>query len=118
MWRPLAPAVTHDSSNEYFSHGPENSRYMLFNFQVINKSIPAVTHFDHSSRVQHVQNPDELIHRIMTKLKESGRPPVLLNTSFNGPGVPIVETAMDAFEEANKLNINFIITDFGVFGKK
>ena len=48
-------------------------------------------------------------------MTEVGAPGVLMNTSFNGPCLPIGETAEDAFDEATKLSLGYILTDFGPF---
>jgi carbamoyltransferase len=114
-WRPFAPAVLKERAHAYFDRGPELSPYMLFNFRCTNKELPAVTHFDHTSRLQHVTAETGLLHRVLIAMETAGAPAVVLNTSFNGPGVPIVETALDAFEEANKIGLTRILTDFGLF---
>ena len=56
-----------------------------------------------------------LLYDLLLAMTAVGAPGVLLNTSFNGPGVPIVETADDAFAEATKLGLGYILTDFGLF---
>jgi carbamoyltransferase len=61
-------------------------------------SIPAVTHVDYSARVQTVdaeRNP--LLHRLLTRFHERTGCPVLINTSFNVRGEPIVCTPEDAY---------------------
>jgi predicted NodU family carbamoyl transferase len=40
---------------------------------------------------------------------------VPINTSFNGRGVPIVETAKDPFADAERMNLEVVLTDFGIF---
>jgi len=114
QWRPLAPAVLFEDSGLFFDCGPHISRHMLFNYRVTTKHLPSVTHFDHSARVQHVTEPTELFHKLLTSLKRTG-PAVILNTSFNGPGVPIVDTARDAFSEAKTLGLSYILTDYGLY---
>ena len=90
---------------------------MLFNYRSLTKALPAVTHFDHTARLQHVTPETGLLYRLMSRFAAAGGPPVLLNTSFNGPGTPIVETARDAFEEAARLGLDHILTDFGLFSR-
>lgn len=114
-WRPFAPAVLQSESAAYFDRGPAESRYMLFNYRSRTQALPAVTHFDHTSRLQHVSPETGLLHDLLLAMREAGAPGVLMNTSFNGPGVPIVETAEDAFSEAAKLGLAYILTDFGLF---
>lgn len=114
-WRPFAPAVLMERSAEYFDRGPEESRYMLFNYRCNSKRLPAITHYDHSARVQHVSPETGLLFDVLTKLEALGAPPVVLNTSFNGPGVPIVDSAEDAFAEATRLGLDHILTEHGLY---
>lgn len=114
-WRPFAPAVLQSESATYFDRGPAESRYMLFNYRSRTQSLPAVTHFDHTSRLQHVGPETGLLYDLLVAMTEAKAPGVVMNTSFNGPGVPIVETAEDAFAEATKLGLGYILTDFGLF---
>ena len=114
-WRPFAPAVLVSSGPDYFDRGPPASRHMLFTYRCITKGLPAVTHFDHSARVQHVSAETGVLNDLLLQLQNLGAPPVVLNTSFNGPGAPIVDTAEDAFAEAGKLGLRHVLTDFGLY---
>jgi carbamoyltransferase len=114
-WRPFAPAVLLEDAPRYFDRGPPESRFMLFNYRCNTKELPAITHYDHSSRVQHVSEQTGILHQLLLRLKALGAPPVVMNTSFNGPGVPIVDTAEDAFAEASKLGLQYVLTDFGLY---
>ena len=114
-WRPFAPAVLLEDSADYFDRGPAESRFMLFNYRCNTKRLPAITHYDHSARVQHVSAETGPLYALLQALKAKGAPPVVLNTSFNGPGVPIVDTAEDAFAEASRLGLPYILTDFGLY---
>lgn len=116
-WRPFAPAVLFERSGDYFDRGPEQSRYMLFNYRCNTKRLPAITHYDHSARVQHVSPETGILHDVLTALERRGAPPVVMNTSFNGPAVPIVDAAEDAFAEAARLGLNHILTDFGLYSR-
>jgi carbamoyltransferase len=114
-WRPFAPAVLHERSASWFSRGPDESRYMLFTYRCDTKRLPAITHYDHSARVQHVSPETGILYDLLRTLEAEGAPPVVLNTSFNGPGVPIVDTAEDAFAEAGRLGLKHILTDDGLY---
>jgi carbamoyltransferase len=119
-FRPFAPAVLREDVADWFELDSD-SPYMLlvadvrkdrrramteaeqalFGIDKLNISrseIPAVTHIDHSARVQTVSaatNP--LFHRLLTRFKALTGCPVLVNTSFNVRGEPIVCTPEDAF---------------------
>ena len=60
--------------------------------------IPAVTHVDYSARIQTVhKETNEKYYRLIEKFKEKTNCPILVNTSFNVRGEPIVNTPLDAF---------------------
>jgi carbamoyltransferase len=126
-FRPFAPVVLAEHAHEWFEMEPgQESPYMLLvmpvqsrhraripaeqlrtmyndpdlrqRVNVVRSSIPAVTHVDYSARVQTVdadRNPR--FHRLMKEFEARTGCPVLVNTSFNVRGEPIVCTPQDAF---------------------
>lgn len=109
-WRPFAPAVLAESREAWFANGPAVSPYMLFNARVLNDRIPAITHIDGTSRIQTVGVENGMFYRLLRSFAERTGVPVVLNTSFNGPGEPIVETPADAlrFFAASRLDAVYI----------
>jgi carbamoyltransferase len=97
-WRPLAPAVLAEHASTWFADCPLPSPYMLFNARVRGAGLPAVTHLDGTARVQTVEPESGEFHRLLTEFHRRSGIPVVLNTSFNGPGEPIVETPADAVD--------------------
>ncbi len=104
-FRPFAPAVTCEAATRYFDivQGDESLyAHMLFVTQVkpaYRDQLPAITHVDGSARVQTVSRDDH--PRFWTLLNEFGNltgMPVLLNTSFNVRGQPIVCTPTEAID--------------------
>jgi carbamoyltransferase len=119
-FRPFAPAVLREDVADWFDL-KSDSPYMLivadvkdskrrqmsteeqalFGIDKLNVSrseIPAVTHVDYSARIQTVhRNTNPLFHRLLSRFKELTGCPVLVNTSFNVRGEPIVCTPEDAF---------------------
>jgi carbamoyltransferase len=95
-FRPYAPAVVEERAAEFFElDGP--SPVMLRVVKVRSKSLPAITHVDGTARVQTVsRRQNELFHDLLTAFGAKTGFPVLLNTSFNTSGEPIVETPSDA----------------------
>jgi carbamoyltransferase len=116
-FRPFAPAVLRERVRDYFDV-PEDSPYMtivgdvqpdkrltdvtqpkgLARLSALRSVIPAVTHVDHSARVQTVdaeRNPR--FHRILRAFERRTGCPVLVNTSFNVRGEPIVNTPAEAY---------------------
>jgi len=100
-FRPFAPAVLAERAGEFFE-GEEESPFMLLVKRVRPEArgrIPAVVHADGTARVQTVraeENPR--FHALLLAFGERTGVPVLLNTSFNLRGEPIVETPEDAVE--------------------
>ena len=98
LWRPLAPAVLEEEAHRYFSPRTLPSYFMLLNSTVTSREIPAVTHVDGSARVQTVSEDCGLVYQLLRRFRDLTGLAVLLNTSFNGPGEPIVETPEHAIK--------------------
>jgi carbamoyltransferase len=119
-FRPFAPAVLREDVSEWFDLASD-SPYMLVvadvreakrrhmspeeqalfgidKLNVARSEIPAVTHVDYSARIQTVHaDTNPLFHRLLGRFKALTGCPVLVNTSFNVRGEPIVCTPEDAF---------------------
>jgi carbamoyltransferase len=100
-FRPFAPIVLEERAAEIFL-GPGDSPYMLMAKHVhpdwVNK-IPAVVHVDGTARVQTVNEAtNPRLYRLLKEFEALTGVPVLVNTSFNIKGEPIVETPQDALE--------------------
>jgi carbamoyltransferase len=119
-FRPFAPSVLRDDLCEWFDL-EEDSPYMLLvadvaaprrrpmneseqrlfgidKLNVVRSTIPAVTHVDYSARVQTVhRETNPLYYRLLQSFKARTGCPVVVNTSFNVRGEPIVCTPEDAF---------------------
>jgi carbamoyltransferase len=100
-FRPLAPVVALEDLATYFT-GVDESPYMLLVAEVRDEfrdQLAAVTHVDGTARVQTVRTEDNgLLHGLLEQVGEATGIPVILNTSLNFPGKPIVETPADALE--------------------
>ena len=83
---------------EIFNDNRINENYLIDENLIKKSNIPAVTHVDYSARIQTVSEKNNpLYHKLLTKFKEKTNCPVLVNTSFNIRGEPIVHTPEDAF---------------------
>lgn len=100
-FRPFAPAVVEDQAARWFDMD-FRSPYMLRVVPVraeMRERIPAVVHVDGSCRVQTVSEADNPgFHHVIREFDALTGVPVVLNTSFNLAGKPIVETPRDALE--------------------
>ena len=119
-FRPFAPSVLREDLSEWFSLNVDspymllvaninsnkkiemtNDQKKLFGIDKLNikrSQIPAVTHVDYSARIQTVtKNTNSRYYDLISKFKEKTGCPVIVNTSFNVRGEPIVNTPTDAF---------------------
>tara|TARA_B110000858_G_C17784521_1_gene466476 strand:+ start:342 stop:1784 length:1443 start_codon:yes stop_codon:yes gene_type:complete len=107
-FRPFAPVILESDVHKYFDV-PRGfkSPYMQYVVKCRDtKSYPAIVHEDGTSRVQTVSKEDHRgLYNLLTKWKEETGCPMLLNTSLNIKGQPIVNTSKDADRFANKYNV-------------
>ncbi|MGX1478510.1 UNVERIFIED_CONTAM: carbamoyltransferase [Streptomyces canus] len=101
-FRPVAPMVLAERAHELFSGGPLPSPYMLFVHDVADRwrdRIPAVVHVDGTARIQTVDARQEpLVARMLSSFEERTGLPVVVNTSLNTAGRPMVDDPRDALE--------------------
>jgi len=133
-FRPFAPAVLRDKVNDYFNLN-QDSPYMLlvssvkdsikvkmsdddkklFGIEKLNikrSSIPAVTHVDYSARIQTVhEETNKKFYDLLLKFNEKTNCPVLINTSFNVRGEPIVNTPEDAYRCFMGTNLDLLVIE-------
>jgi carbamoyltransferase len=139
-FRPFAPSVMREHVAEWFEL-EEDSPYMLlvadvqqakrrsmtadeqklFGIEKLNvprSDIPAVTHVDYSARIQTVHaDTNPLYHALISRFHERTGCPVLINTSFNVRGEPIVCTPEDAFRCFMGSDIEFLVCGNAVLYK-
>jgi carbamoyltransferase len=137
-FRPFAPVVLAERADDVFDIGDRSSPYMLKTYPVREhlrrepdpvtevggdayffakarqqrSTIPAVTHLDHSARVQTVdavRHP--FVHDVLTRFDAQTACPVLVNTSFNVRGEPIVASAVDAVECFLHVDIDALVLE-------
>jgi carbamoyltransferase len=100
-FRPFAPIVLAERAHEIFD-GDQDSPFMLMAKNVKPEwrdKIPAVVHVDGTARVQMVRpEHSERLHRLLKEFDALTGVPVLVNTSFNVKGEPIIETPQDALD--------------------
>lgn len=115
-FRPFAPIVIEEAVQDYFDQ-PAPSPYMLYAPRVrpgMESRVPAATHVDGTSRVQTVStrhNP--LLYKLLKEFEALSGVPVMINTSFNVRGEPIVCTPEDAVNCFLRTDIDYLaIGDF------
>jgi len=117
-FRPFAPVVCEDDALKYFECDnpiPEPTDFMLMVYPIKKKwhdKIPAVTHVDGSGRLQTIrrsQNP--LYYNLIKEFGKLSGIPILINTSFNIRGEPIVCTPYDAYKCMMGTGIDYLVID-------
>lgn len=118
-FRPYAPSVLAERANDFFEMlGP--SPYMLLAVSTrarVRDEVAGIVHVDGSARVQTVDEAVEpLYHALISEFDALTGIPIVLNTSFNGYGEPVVETPEDAVRAMHSLNLDAVaIGDFLVW---
>jgi carbamoyltransferase len=111
-WRPFAGIVLDEDFNEYFNED-YTSNYMLYSFTVKENKIPelgAITHVDNTCRAQTVNETlNSQITTLLKKYKKVSGIPILMNTSFNDNGEPIVESPKDAISAFLNMDIDYLV---------
>lgn len=115
-FRPFAPSVLAERCSEFFElpnaldHYPAD--FMLYVVPVVEgkrEVLPAITHVDGSGRLQTIrQSTNPAYHRMVEKFGEATGVPVVLNTSFNLKGEPIVETPANAFNTFSRSEMDVL----------
>jgi carbamoyltransferase len=115
-FRPFAPVVCEDDASKYFKCDtpiPEPTDFMLMVYPVKKewqKKIPAVTHVDGSGRLQTIRREqNKLYYDVIKEFGKLSGIPILINTSFNIRGEPIVCTPYDAYKCMMGTGIDFLV---------
>lgn len=108
-FRPYAPSALAERADEYFEmFGP--SPYMLLAVNTrpeVRDLVPGIVHVDGSARVQTVDAEVEpQFHRLISCFEEITGVPLVMNTSFNGYGEPMVETAADGIAALEQMGLD------------
>ena len=133
-FRPFAPAVLADRVGEYFEHEGD-SPYMLIvapvrenlripltpdqeklfgveKLKLKRSTLPAITHVDYSARVQTVHaDTNPRFHQLLTEFQRQTGCAVLVNTSFNVRGEPIVCTPADAYRCFMRTEMDYLVVE-------
>jgi carbamoyltransferase len=111
-WRPFAGIILNEDFSEYFNED-YTSDYMLYSFTVKENKIQelgAITHVDNTCRAQTVNETlNSQITTLLKKYKKVSGIPILMNTSFNDNGEPIVESPNDAISAFLNMDIDYLV---------
>lgn len=119
-WRPFAGIILEEHLEEYFEES-FTSPHMLYSFKVKEDKedkISAIIHEDKTCRIQTVtKEQHQEIHTLLEEFYKVSGIPVILNTSFNDNGEPIVESPEDAIQSFLNLDIDYLIVGSYVISK-
>ena len=108
-YRPFAGIVLEEDAPKYFDMGRiKSSPFMTICFPVKSDAIPGIIHVDNTCRIQTVSKEDGYLYELLDEFKRLSGHGILLNTSFNLAGEPLVETPKDAFRTLNKSSLNYM----------
>ena len=131
-FRPFAPSIRAENISDYFEidrespymllvadvkkskqiemSAEQNSYFGLEKLNVVRSEIPAITHVDYSARIQSVnKHTNPRYHKMLSKLNDKHGCPVIVNTSFNVRGEPIVCTPKDAYLCFMRTEMDYLI---------
>ncbi|MGH7407402.1 MAG: carbamoyltransferase family protein [Candidatus Methylomirabilales bacterium] len=122
-FRPFAPSVLEEAAEDYFDipdvkrHYP--ARFMLYVTPVKSTKVPAITHVDGSGRLQTVQRDlNPRYARLLEKFGEATGVPLVLNTSFNLKGEPIVTTPDEALDTFMRSGMDMLVLGNAIMEKR
>ena len=115
QFRPFAPAVLEERAGEYFNIGCRKAPYMLLVGEVLpdkRKVIPAVNHADNTARPQTVSRQiNPRYYEIIVEFEKLTGVPVVINTSFNVRGEPIVLTPQQAYNCFANTDMDYVFLE-------
>ena len=119
-FRPFAPSILHEHGDEYFENyqvSPYMERTLRFKQDVWDK-VPAVVHEDKTGRAQSVTREwNEKYYDLISAFNDITGVPLLINTSFNVMGKPIVHTVEDALSVFFTSGLDVLVIEDMVFEK-
>jgi carbamoyltransferase len=108
-YRPFAGIILEEDSPDYFEMGNiQSSPWMTISFPVKTDIIPGITHVDNTCRIQTVSENDGYLFELLTEFKKLTGYGIILNTSFNLAGDPLVETPEDAFRTLYNSKLDYL----------
>lgn len=109
-YRPFAGIILESEFSNYFeTMGLRKSEYMTINFDAkprIENYVPSIIHVDNTCRIQTVSKENSFLFELLSKFYIKTGCPMLLNTSFNLAGQPLIQTKQDAVEFLEKSKSN------------
>ncbi|MBW2737350.1 MAG: hypothetical protein JRE64_00595 [Deltaproteobacteria bacterium] len=117
-FRPLGAVVLEEEAIHWFSY-PTTSPYMMLVSQCLQpERIPSLIHVNNSTRIQTVDDQGGLMRRLLERFYSTTNVPILINTSFNVSGEPLVESPKEAIASFRKMNLDALVINKFLLRKK
>jgi len=119
-YRPFAPMVLQEDAKEYFAWDDAQAPNMSFACLVKSREqerLSSITHADYTARIQTINQKDNPWYYDLLKEMKSTGPSVILNTSFNILGKPILNSIEDAFYVLDNTELDYLIVEDYIFSK-
>jgi len=118
-FRPTAGTVLHEHANEWFDlKSKEETPFMSYVFNVKKQNIPGITHVDNTCRIQTLKKEQNFhYYNLINEFYKLTGVPILLNTSFNLAGEPLVNSVLDAIKTLTNCRDKFKFIYFPEIGK-
>ena len=114
-FRPFAPVITQEDVHDYFEIDKDEEPFMLFVYpfkEDKKKLVPSVVHVDGTGRLQTISKEQNLLYYgVIKEFENLSKIPILVNTSFNVRGEPIVCTPKDAYKCTMGTGIDYLVMD-------
>lgn len=119
VFRPFAPVVLEEKNREYFDLKQASPFMLLVAKSHKSSHIPSAIHVDKTARVQTInKNQNKDLYDLIKKFSKITNVPVILNTSFNDAGEPIVETPLDAIICFFQTKLDYLILNEFIIDRK
>ncbi len=115
LFRPFAPVILQEKVHEWFDIDKDEEPFMLFVYlfkEAKRKIVPAVVHVDGSGRLQTInKEQNQAYYTVIKEFEKQSGVPILINTSFNIRGEPIVCTPHDAYRCMMGTGVDYLVMD-------
>jgi len=122
MFRPFAPVILQEKVHEWFEIDKDEESFMLFVYpfkEEKKKFVPSVVHVDGSGRLQTInKEQNEAYYSVIKEYEKLTGIPILINTSFNIRGEPIVCTPQQAYRCMMGTGIDYLVIDTFIIARK
>ena len=116
-YRPFGCSILKEFALDYFNVGFQND-HMLYIGEVKDPNLKSITHIDGTCRFQTIDKSNKYFYNLIKEFYKLSGCPILLNTSFNINGKPILSSIEDAIKFYNESKIDYLVVGDKIYNKK